>query len=261
MTPRNRPEHLESLDRGLRVLELFGHDGVHDFTMTEVAERLDITRASALRLLATLEALGYIHGDGRSYRLGVRILSLGYAYLSSLGFGTVARPELEALMRDTGETCSIGLLDGPDVVYIVRVEVHRIVRMDLGAGSRLPAYISSMGRLLLGALPDKELDAYLRALEPKAVARRTITDKRILRRRIIETREPGWCYINGEVEDRVAGLSVPLKNETGATVAALNLTLMHETYSIRDIRGVLLPKLFAAAKLIEALIGKGLPVR
>ena len=84
-----RTEHLESLERGLRVLALFGTDGIHEFTMAEVAERLDITRASALRILGTLENLGFVHASGRSFRLGVRVLDLGYAYLSSLGFAHV----------------------------------------------------------------------------------------------------------------------------------------------------------------------------
>src|SRR5690606_7671243 len=137
--------------------------------------------------------------------LGVRVLSLGYAYLSSLGFGTVATPIVERLMRETGETCSIGMLDGDEVVYLVRAEARRIVRIDLNAGSRLPAYVNSMGRLLLGALPDGPLDRYLQELSPVAVTRRTVTDKRRLRELIVATRRTGWCYIDGEVEERVAG--------------------------------------------------------
>ena len=255
---RPRVEHLESLERGLRVLALFGADGQHEFTMTEVAERLEITRASALRLLGTLETLGFVHSSDRAYHLGVRVLSLGYAYLSSLGFATVARPIVEDLMRETGETCSIGVLDGDDVVYVVRVEVRRIVRMDLAVGARLPAYLNSMGRVLLAALPDYALDAYLDTLQPVTVTSRTVTDRTELRRRIVAVRRSGWCYISGEVEERVAGLSVPLTDGRGATVAALNVALMRAAYPQREVEAVLLPRLRAAAAQIEALLGRGL---
>lgn len=253
-----RPEHLESLERGLRVLALFGVDGAHEFTMAEVAERLGITRASALRILATLERLRFVHAGEHGYRLGARVLSLGYAYLASLGFAAVARPILEALMRDTGETCSIGVLDESDVVYLVRAEARRIVRIDLGVGSRLPAYLNSMGRLLLGALPDEQLDRYLAALEPVAVTRRTVTDRQRLRDLIVATRRTGWCYIDGEVEERVAGLSVPLRDATDATVAALNVTLMGRPRTRREVQTGLLPRVRSAAGEIEQILRHGL---
>jgi IclR family pca regulon transcriptional regulator len=255
-----RSEHLESLERGLRVLALFGTDGIHEFTMTDVADRLGITRASALRILGTLERLGFIHATGRNFRLGVRVLNLGYAYLSSLGFNSVAKPLVEALAQEAGETCSVGVLDGKDVVYVVRAEARRIVRLDLSVGSRLPAYLNSMGRLLLGALPDDELDAYLAELEPVAVTGRTVTDKKELRKRIVVTRRTGWCYINGEVEPRVAGLSVPLRDRDRRTIAALNITLMSHPRSRREIESSLLPRLRSAAGEIEPILHNGLAV-
>ena len=156
-----RSEHLESLERGLCVLELFGTDNVHGMAMIDVAERLGITRAAALRVLGTLERLGFLRLTGRVYSPAPRVLSLGYTYLASLGFRAIAQPIVEDLMRDTGETCSIGVLDVPDVVYVARAEARRVIRIDLHVGSRLPAYLNSMGRVLLSVLPDRELDAYL----------------------------------------------------------------------------------------------------
>ena len=256
----SRPEHLESLERGLRVLALFGTDGVHQFTMAEVAERLDITRASAMRVLGTLESLGFIHATGRSFRLGVRVLDLGYAYLSSLGFAAVSKPIVEALVEETGETCSIGVLDEQDIVYVVRVEARRIVRIDLSVGSRLPAYINSMGRLLLGTLVDDELDAYLSKLQPTAVTSRTVTDRKELKQRILAPRRTGWCYIDGEVEARVAGLSVPLRDRESRAMAALNITVMNRPRSRREVEKELLPRLRQAATEIEAILCNGLEV-
>ncbi len=259
--PPRRPEHLESLERGLRVLSLFGVDGAHRFTITEISERLGITRASALRILATLQRLGYVHAGEHGYRLGVRVLSLGYAYLSSLGFGTVAAPILERLMRETGETCSIGVLDDDEVVYLVRAEARRIVRIDLGVGSRLPAYLNSMGRVLMGARPDAAIDRYLDRLVPIAVTRRTVTDKRRLRALIVATRRSGWCYIEGEVEERVAGLSVPLRDAHGSTVAAMNVTVMNGPRDRTKVRTELLPALRRSADAVEEILRYGVAPR
>ena len=249
-----RPEYLESLDRGLRVLELFGSGERHEYTMIEVAEALGMARAAALRVLATLEHLGYLHSSGRAFALTPRVLGLGYAYLSSLGFRAVARPIADALMQETGETCSIGVLDRGDVVYVLRCEARRIIRIDLTAGSRIPAYLNSMGRVLLAALPERELQHYLASLKPVAVTRRTVVKKNDLRQVIAGVRAAGWCYIEGEVEQNVAGIAAPIHDRDGATVAALNLSLVHSRYSQRRIKSELLPKLLEGVRNIETII-------
>ncbi len=249
-----RPEYLESLDRGLRVLELFGSGERHEYTMIEVAEALGMARAAALRVLATLEHLGYLHSSGRAFSLTPRVLGLGYAYLASLGFRAVARPIADALMQETGETCSIGVLDRGDVVYVLRCEARRIIRIDLTAGSRIPAYLNSMGRVLLAALPERDLQRYLATLKPVAVTRRTVVKKNDLRQVIAGVRESGWCYIEGEVEQSVAGIAAPIRDRDGVTVAALNLSLVHSRYSQRHIKSALLPKLLEGVRDIEAII-------
>ena len=249
-----RAEYLESLDRGLRVLELFGGGLRHEYTMIEVAETLGMARAAALRVLVTLEHLGYLHSSGRAFALTPRVLGLGYAYLSRLGFRAVARPIADALMQDTGETCSIGVLDRGEVVYVLRCEARRIIRIDLTAGSRIPAYLNSMGRVLLAALPERELRRYLAALKPVAVTRRTVVKKSDLRQVIAGVRAAGWCYIEGEVEQGVAGIAAPIRDRDGVTVAALNLSLVHSRYSQRHIKSALLPRLLDGVCRIEAII-------
>ncbi len=249
-----RAEHLESLERGLRVLELFGIDNVYELAMIEVAERLDITRAAALRILGTLEQLGFVRRIGRIYSPAPRVLSLGYTYLASLGFRAIAKPIVDALMQDTGETCSIGVLDKAEVVYVVRAEARRIIRIDLNVGSRLPAYLNSMGRVLLSALPDKKLNAYLAALKLVAATQKTVTDKRELKKRIVTIRRTGWCYIDGEVEESIAGLATPIRDREGRTIAALNLSLSLSRHSKREIEAELLPKLVASTRQIEQIL-------
>ena len=258
--PAARPEYLESLARGLQVLALFGSGGRHEYAMIEVAETLAMTRAAALRVLATLEHLGYVRCSGRAYSLTPRVLGLGYAYLSSLGFRAVAKPIADALMRQTGETVSIGVLDGADVVYVLRSEARRIIRIDLSAGSRIPAYLNSMGRVLLAALPAPELEQYLAALKPVAVTRRTVVRKPELRKVIAGVRAAGWCYIEGEVEESIAGIAAPIRDRSGATVAAFNLSLVHSRHSQRQIRSELLPRLIAGARRIEDIIGNEVAV-
>lgn len=255
-----RVERLESLERGLRVLELFGSHETHALSMSDVAERLDITRASAMRVLGTLEHLGFLHCNGRAYTLAPRVLSLGYAYLASLGFRAVAKPIAESLMRETGETCSIGVLDGADVVYVVRAEARRIIRIDLSVGSRLPAYLNSMGRVLLSALPDQAIDAYLAGIEPVAVTKRTVTDKAELKALILGVRRSGYCYINGEVEQGIAGLATPIRDRTGATIASLNLSLAFSRHSKREVESELLPKLARSTRQVEEILHSDLPL-
>ena len=258
--PRPRSEHLESLARGLRVLELFGTRNAHEFAMSDVAEQLDITRAAASRILGTLESLGFVRCADRRYTLAPRVLAIGYAYLASLGFRNVAKPIVDALVRDTGETCSIGVLDHADVVYVLRAEARRIIRIDLNVGSRLPAYLNSMGRVLLAALPDRQLDAYLAALKPIAMTKKTITDKQALRKRIVAIRRTGWCYIDGEVEESIAGLATPIRDRDGNTIAALNLSLAFSQLGKRRNRATLLAKLAASTQQIEHILHNNLPL-
>jgi IclR family transcriptional regulator, pca regulon regulatory protein len=254
-----RAGHLESLDRGLRALELLGSSETHALTMSDVAERLDITRAAAMRILGTLERLGFVQSGGRTYTLAPRVLSLGYGYLASLGFRAVAKPIVDALVQDTGETCSIGVLDGADVVYVMRAEARRIIRIDLAVGSRLPAYLNSMGRVLLSALPERALDAYLADLRPVAATRQTVTDKAELKRRILLVRKTGYCFISGEVEQWIAGLATPIRDRGGNTIASLNLSLAFSRHTKREIESELLPKLAQSTREVEHILHSDLP--
>ena len=255
-----RGERLESLERGLRVLELFGSGSEHALAMIEVADRLGYTRAAAMRILATLEDMGYVRLDGRIYTLTPKVLSLGYAYLVSLGFRAIAKPILDDLMRQTQETCSIGVLDDKDVVYVARSEARRLIRIDLAVGSRLPAHVNSMGRVMLAALPDRALDAFLRSVKLEKITARSIVDKAELKSRIVAIREAGYCYIDGEVEDRIAGLAAPIRDRDGRVIAALNMSLGFGRYTQEDIANKLLPMLFGNASKIEAILQHEVPI-
>jgi IclR family transcriptional regulator, pca regulon regulatory protein len=255
-----RGERLESLERGLRVLELFGHGESRAYSMIEIADRLQITRASALRILATLSSLGYIRLDGRAWSLTPRVLNLGYSYLAALGFKSIVQPILRELVRTTQETCSVGVLDATDVVYVAREETRRIIRIDLNVGSRIPAHLNSMGRVLLAALPDRQLDALLRTIKLERLTDRSVANKRELKERILRARLLGYCFIDGEIDDRIVGLATPIRDREGATVAALNLSLSGNRHPPEAIESTLLPLLIDATRQIESILHRDIPV-
>src|SRR4051794_33761327 len=153
-------DFVQSLERGLAVIRAFDADRP-ELTLSDVARATGLPRAAARRFLLTLAELGYVRGDGGRFSLRPRVLELGYAYLSGLGLPEVAQPHMEALVARVNESCSMSGLDDTDVVYVVRVPTRRIMAITLAVGTRLPAYATSMGRVLLAALPAAELDGRL----------------------------------------------------------------------------------------------------
>jgi DNA-binding IclR family transcriptional regulator len=147
---RESADFVASLARGLAVVRAFGPDA-HAMTLTQVAARTKLTRAAARRFLLTLQALGYAESDGKHFRLTAKVLDLGYAYLSSMDLWDVAQPHMERLVAEVQESCSCSVLDGTDIVYVLRVPTKRIMSVALSVGTRLPAYATSMGRVLLAA--------------------------------------------------------------------------------------------------------------
>jgi len=160
-------EHVASLARGLAVIRAFDAERPV-MTLSEVAEATDLSRATVRRFLHTLETLGYVHNDARTFRLTPRVLELGYSYLSALSLPEIAQPHLERLSRRLDESVSAAVLDGDDIVYVARVPVRRIVSVAITIGTRLPAATTSMGHVLTSgeawAVADEELERGLRAV-------------------------------------------------------------------------------------------------
>lgn len=209
--------------RGLRVIRAFG-EGAERLTLTQVAGRAGLTRAGARRLLLTLEELGYASHTGRLYFLTPKVMSLGYAYISSMPLWNFAQPILERLVGEMNETVSLSVLDETDIVYILRIPVHRILSIGVSVGSRLPAHATSMGRTLLGGLTPDQLDRYFKEANLRAFTKATVTDPDRLRKIIAADRERGYSWIEGEMEEQISGLSVPIEDGQGTIVAALNVS-------------------------------------
>ena len=216
------PNFVLSLARGLRVIESF--DGRKDgITVADAARHTGLSRAAVRRLLITLEALGYAESRGRLYRLRSRVLGLGFSFISSTSLITAAQPLLDQIAETIHESSSMSILDGEDIVYVARSSVHRLMAVELSIGSRLPAYCTSMGRVLLAGFPDQELDCYLERIRPKAHTPKTVTSKSQLRKIILRVRHAGYALVDEEIEPGLRAMAVPVCNRQGHTVAAINI--------------------------------------
>jgi IclR family pca regulon transcriptional regulator len=245
--------YVQSFARGLEVIRSFSAEA-RSQTLTEVAARAGLTRAGARRILLTLQTLGYVENDGRLFRLTPRILDLGFAYLSSMPIWDLAEPVMEELVERVKESCSAAVLDGGDIVYVLRVPTHKIMKINLGVGSRLPACSTALGRVLLAGLPDDEVEARLRLSPPQRLTRRTVTDPAVLAERIREARAQGWCLLDQELEEGLVSLAAPVTDRAGRTVAALNISGQANRTSAAAMKRELLPALLEAARTVSELL-------
>ena len=238
--------YVQSFARGLEVIRSFSASAPRQ-TLTEVATRAGLTRAGARRILLTLQTLGYVRSDGKLFTLTPRILDLGFAYLSSMPIWNVAEPAMEALVEEVKESCSAGVLEGTDIVYVLRVSTRKIMRNTLGVGSRLPAYCTSLGRMLLAGLPDEQVLKLLRASPIEARTRHTITEVDALLAKVQQARRQGWCLVNQELEEGLVSMAAPIVDRTGATIAALNISGQVNRTPPRQMQEAMLPALGSAA--------------
>ena len=256
-TPRSA-EFVTSLARGLQVVRAFDAD--HPvMTLSEVAKRTGLTRAAARRFLHTLRELGYVSSDDRDFRLTSHVLSLGYAYLSSMSIVEIVQPFMEQISKQVSESCSMSVLDGSGIIYVARVPTKRIMSVALSIGTRLPAFNTSMGRILLASLDADELDSYFATCERKSYTPHTITDETTLRDILAQVRDDGYAAVDQELELGVRSVAVPVRERSEKTVAALNVSGHAARVSMRDMRRNLLPPLQAAAGAITAALSGAMP--
>ncbi|MEV0380110.1 IclR family transcriptional regulator C-terminal domain-containing protein [Nonomuraea sp. NPDC050643] len=244
-------DHVQSLARGLAVIRAFSATEP-ELTLSQVARATGLSRAAARRFLLTLTDLGYVRGDGRLFALTPRVLELGYAYLSSLSLPEVADPHLERLAAEVRESASVAVLDGEDVVYVARVATARIMRVTISIGTRFPAYCTSMGRVLLAGLRPQELEAYLERAELRRLTSRTLVLPAALRAELDQVRDMGWAMVDQELEEGLRSIAAPIRDRSGRTVAAVNVSTHATRTSMQAARRDLLPPLLATAEKIEA---------
>jgi IclR family pca regulon transcriptional regulator len=247
------PNFMLSLARGLMVIRAFTQRNAK-LSIAEVARISGLPRAVARRCLYTLMQLGYVGTDGRAYFLRPKILSLGYAYLSSTPLTVSIQPYLERVGQTLHESCSAGVLEEDEVLYIARAAARRIMAVDLNVGSRLPAYCSSLGRVLLAHLPPAELDAYLARVERKPFTERTVTDRDALLEALEQVRRKGYALVDQELELGLRSIAVPIRNVGGQVVAAMNVSAQAARLGCREMESEVLPVLEAAAQEARFLL-------
>lgn len=245
--------YVQSFARGLEVLRSFGAAAPAQ-TLSETAERVGMSRAGARRILLTLHALGYVVQDGRQFRLTPKVMELGFAYLSAQPWWSQAQPLMEELTHQLGESTSAAVLDDDEIVYLLRTPVHKIMSIHLGVGSRLPAWCTSMGRVLLADLPEDERTRRVLAMRLDARTPRTVTDPDKLLQTLSKVRQQGWALVNEELEPGLMSLAAPIRDRSGRVVAAINVSSRPQRQSASVMQKNFLPPLVAVAERISALM-------
>ncbi len=246
-------DSVAGLARGLAVIEAFDERHAR-LSLTDVAARTAMTRASARRYLLTLTKLGYAEHDGKFFTLTPRILRLGYAYLSSTTLPMRVQPFLERVSEATGESSSAAILDETDVVYVARSATRRIMSIGLGIGSRLPAYCTSLGRALLAHQTPERLDAYFARVELKRLAPKTLVSEPAIRAALESVREKGYALVDEELEPGLMSVAVPIHDNRDRIVCAINLSVQVARMPREEVITRLLPCLVAAGEELRRIV-------
>lgn len=254
---RADPDFIDSVEKSFRLLRAFSADDPL-LTVSRAAELTGLTRATARRLLLTFERLRLVEADRGGFRLTPRVLEIGHSYLSGLPLWDHAQGRLRALAEEVNEACSAATLDEKDIVYVARMPAKRTHSLTLTVGSRLPAYPTSMGRVLLAALPEDAFGAYLSAVTLKRLTPHTITDPARFREVIAEVRASGYAVVDGEREIGVRSAAAPVRGRDGTVIAAMNISVNAARVSLEELTGHLVPKLREAAEDISLNIASHL---
>ena len=240
----------EALARGLEILTCFGPD-IRAMTLSDIARRVDLPRATARRALLTLVQLGYAEEDGRLFTLTPRVLHLASAYLGASVVTSILQPRCELLSAEYGDTFSVAALDGEDTVMIAYATPRRMYMDRVGVGLRLPAYCTAIGRVLLAGMDEAGRDTFFKRLQPKAVTPKTVTSKPELRRILFQVAEDGYAIAEEEAEMGFRSLAVPLRRVGGQVAFALNAGMSVHQSSAEDMRARYLDRLLSESRALQ----------
>lgn len=252
---RRSDSFVESFAKGLSVIRCFGPQS-RRMTLSNVAERCGLTRAAARRILLTLLELGYVAREDRMFVLTPRILDLGYSYLSSMPLVHFAQPIMIELGARLNQSCSVATLDGTEVVYLLRMPKRNLLHtpgVSL-SGMRLPAFVSSMGRVMLAALPDAELKALLDRSELRPYTPRTLWRRPALEREIRKCGKQGYSLIVDEFEEGLSAVAMPIIDAGGRTLAAMNVSCSTSSVRRQELVGQILPELRKAVSRLNGIL-------
>lgn len=247
-------DYVAALASGLQILKAFDAEYAR-MTLTEMAGRTDMDRAKARRFLLTLESLGYVRRDGRYFELTPRVLELGHAFQSSNQYRAVIQHYLQDITAEIGESSSLSVLDGIEVVYVVRSAApHRLMAITLTPGTRLPAAYTSMGRVLLAQLPDAELDARLDQVMLHAHTPHSLISKAALRKDIIAVRGQGYSMIDQELDLGLRSVAAPVFAGNGDLLGAVNISTNAARVPLQVLQEDYLPRLLQLADTVHKTV-------
>ena len=247
--------YIAALARGLSVIRAFAYQR-DQLTLAEISRLVDLPRATVRRCLITLNALNYVDSDGKYFSLSPKVLTLSQAYFSSSPLPHIARPYIEQVSNAVGESCSVSVLASDEVIYVARSSRKRSASIQREVGVNLPAYCTSMGRVLLAGLPPEDLDTYFRRVVLRKFNAKTVTDEGELREILDQVRRDDYAIIDGELEPNLRAIAVPVRNMSGRIVAACHISSDATRVSIEKMQTVFLPSLRdAVANIRRALVG------
>ena len=244
-------DFVESLDRGLRLLQAFG-ESTAPMTLSEIARAAELPRATARRILFTLQHGGYVESDGKLFALTPQVLTLAGSYLRSNQIVSVLQPVLDDIAIAAQEISSVAVLDGDDVVFVARGSPTRMFSGGVDIGYRLPCFCTAVGRALLGRIGDAELKTRLASMKREALTRETVTDPKRLLATIVADRERGYSLVDREAEPHFRSIAVPVKRYDGAIVAAINIGAHVDRVSTAEMAKRFLPLLREGAEGVKS---------
>jgi IclR family pca regulon transcriptional regulator len=242
----NDPDFVNALARGLAVITCFGPHAESQ-TLSEVAAKTGLTRGTARRFLLTLEALGYVRCDGKSFRLAAKTLNLGYAYLSSLPLWKTAQPIMKDVVEELNESCSLGVLDDHDVVYIARLPPKHLSFIPVNLGTRMPAHVNAMGQVLLAEFSPEELDRFFQNAKLEKITRYTPTSEGAIRRALARVAKDGFALSDQHLQLGLRSIAVPVPVRSGRPEVAMNVSAEDHRVTKRELVCRFLPVLRRAA--------------
>jgi IclR family transcriptional regulator, pca regulon regulatory protein len=245
------PDFVEAIARGLDVIRVFG-PRQPVMSLAAVAAAAGLPRPTARRILLTLTELGYVRAFGGGFELTPRILDLGMSYVLSRGLWEIARPHMEQLVARTRESSSVAQLDGSDIVYVARVAVPKIVTLAVTIGTRFPAMQTSLGKVLLAALPPGHAEQVLAEPTRSGITARWQPDAGERSAALREVRARGWALTDEQLAPGIRSVAAPLRDGEGQVIAALNVTVHAAETSIEVLTGEYLPLLLQTAGAISA---------
>jgi IclR family pca regulon transcriptional regulator len=247
------PSFMTSLARGLAVVQAFS-DSRKPQTIANISQKTGIPRAAVRRCLHTLRELGYVDAELNNFSLRPKVLTLGYSYLSSTPLTVSAQPYLNEISRTLNESSSMAVLDDGEVLYVARAATSRVMSVALNTGSRLPAYCTSLGRVMLAHLPPDQLEQYLAKTKLRAMTENTVVNQKRLREILADVRREGYAINDEELELGLRSIAVPVRGASGQVLAALNVGAQAARVSVKQLEKEFLPVLLRGAQELAILL-------